>query len=75
MSNEVNTILLHTQLQHNLVSTIVNTELEAKDVLPNTNSTQAAERAEKCHFLLLVTLTFDLDLQSHPSEGPSKSSV
>jgi len=32
--------------------------------------TQAAERAEKCHFLSLVTLTFDLDIQTRPSEGP-----
>jgi len=30
------------------------------------NSTQAAERAEKCHFLFLVTLTFDFDLQTGP---------
>jgi len=35
-------------------------KLEAKDVLPNMNRTQAAERAEKCRFLSLVTLTFDL---------------
>jgi len=36
------------------------TKLEAKDVLPNTNCTQASEKAEKCRFLLLVTLTFKL---------------
>jgi len=35
-------------------------KLEAKDVLPNINRTQAAERAEKCRFMSLVTLTFDL---------------
>jgi len=33
-------------------------------------STLATERAEKCHFLSLVTLTFDLDLQTRPSEVP-----
>jgi len=32
--------------------------LEAKDVLPNTNHTQAIKRAEKCSFLSLVTLIF-----------------
>jgi len=36
---------------------------------------QAAERAEKCRFLFLATLTFDFDLQTHPSEGPNTSSV
>jgi len=35
-------------------------KLEVKDVLPNINCTQAAERAEKCRFLSLVTLTFKL---------------
>jgi len=35
-------------------------KLEAKDDLPNANRTQAAERAEKCRFLSLMTLTFDL---------------
>jgi len=49
--------------------------LEAKDVLPSINHMQAAKRAEKCHFLSLMTLTFDLDLQTHPSEGPNASSV
>jgi len=33
---------------------------EAKDVLPNINRTPPAERAEKCCFLSLVTLTFKL---------------
>jgi len=33
--------------------------VEAKDVLPNTNRTQAAERAGKCRFL---SLDLDLDL-------------
>jgi len=32
-------------------------KLEAKDVLPNINRMQAAERAEKCFFLSLMTLT------------------
>jgi len=42
--------------------------LEAKDILPNINRTQAAERAEKCMpFLSLVILSFDLDLQTRPS--------
>jgi len=44
-------------------------------VLPNINRTQAAERAEKCHFLSMVTLTFDLDLQTRPSEGPNTSAL
>ena len=48
---------------------------EAKDVLPNINRTQTTERAKKCHFLSLVTLTFDLDLQTRPSEGPNMSSA
>jgi len=34
--------------------------VEDKDVLPNINQTQATERAEKCSFLSLVTLTFKL---------------
>jgi len=34
--------------------------VEAKDVLPNINLTQATERAVKCRFLSLVTLAFDL---------------
>jgi len=50
-------------------------KLEAKDVLPNTNRTQAAERAEECRFLSLVILTFDLDLQTRPSERPNTSSL
>jgi len=33
-------------------------KLEAKDVVPNTNRMQAAERAEKYRFLTMVTLTF-----------------
>jgi len=32
----------------------------AKDVLLNTNRTQAAKRTEKCRFLSRVTLTFKL---------------
>ena len=41
---------------------------EAKDVVPSINRTQAAERAENV-VLSLVTLTFDLDIQTLPSEG------
>jgi len=48
-------------------------KVEAKDVLPNINCTQAAERAEKISFLSLVILTFDL--QTRLSEGPKTSSV
>jgi len=40
-----------------------------------TNRMQAAERAEICCFLSMVTLTFDLDIQTRPSEGPNMSSV
>jgi len=47
--------------------------LEAKDVLPNINCTQTAVMDEKCRFLSLVTLTFDL--QTHLSKGPKMSSV
>jgi len=36
---------------------------------------QASERAKKMLFLSLVTLTFDLDLQTCPSEGPNTSSM
>jgi len=36
---------------------------------------QVAEIAKKCRFLVLVTLTFELDLQTDLSEGPSTSSV
>ena len=44
------------------------TELEAKDVSPNTNRTQAVARAENAVFLSLVTLTFDLNItHSHGS--------
>ena len=48
-------------------------KLEAKDVLPNINHTQAAERAKKCRFLSLVILTFDF--QTRLSEVPNTSSV
>jgi len=41
--------------------------------LPNINHPQAAERAEKCRLLSLVTLTFDL--QTSLSEGPNTSSL
>jgi len=57
-------------------SSFIQIKLEAKDVLANTNRTQAAEMAEKCLFCLsLVTLTFDPDLQTRPIEGPNMSSV
>jgi len=49
-------------------------KLEAKDVLPNINHMQAAE-GPKNAILSLVTLTFDLNLQSCPSKGPNTSSV
>jgi len=32
-------------------------------------------KAENFRFLSMVTLTFDLDLQIHPSEGPNASSL
>jgi len=50
-------------------------KLEAKDVLPNINCTQATERAEKCRFLVPVSLTFDLDYQTLPSKRPNTSSM
>jgi len=34
-------------------------KLDAKDVLPHINRTQATDRAEKCRFLSLVALSFD----------------
>jgi len=54
---------------------LLQSKLDAKDVLPNIKRIQAAERAGKKPFLSLVTLTFDLDLQTRPSEGPNTSSV
>jgi len=33
------------------------------------------QKGQKCRFLSLVTLTFDLDLQTRPGEGPNMSSV
>jgi len=42
--------------------------------MANINRTQAAERAENA-VLSLVILTFDLDLQTRPSEGPKTSSM
>jgi len=45
------------------------TKLEAKDVLPNINRTQATERAKKCCFFC----PGDLDLQTRPSDGPNMS--
>jgi len=41
--------------------------------LPNINRTQAAKRADKMPFLSLITLTFDLYLETRPSGGPSTS--
>jgi len=46
-----------------------------RDVLPNINRMQATERAGKCRFWSLVTLTFDLDIQTRPIEGSNTSSV
>jgi len=49
-------------------------ELEAKDVLPNINRTQAVKRANYAIFVSVRwPLTFDLDLQTRPSEGPNTS--
>ena len=50
-------------------------KLEAKDVLPNINRTQAAERAEKFRFRPWWLLTFDLYIQTCPSERPNTSSL
>jgi len=47
---------------------IQRTELEAEDVLPNINHTQATEMAKNDVFLSLLTSTFDLDIQTRPSE-------
>jgi len=52
----------------------LSTKLEAKDVLPNINRTQAAERP-KMLLLSLVTLAADLDILTLPSEGPNTSSL
>jgi len=46
------------------------TKQQAKDVLPNTNCTQAAERAKNAVFVF-----GDLDLQTYRSEGPNTSSM
>jgi len=40
----------HILQQHNADIMYKYLKLEAKDVLPNINHMQAAERAEKCHF-------------------------
>jgi len=46
-------------------------KVEAKDLLPNINCTQAGRRnGQKCRFV-----PGDFDLQTHPSEGPNTSSV
>jgi len=53
-------------------------KLEAEDVLPNINHTQAGKGGEKFRFFVrgdLDLLTFDLDIQTHPSEGPDMSSL
>jgi len=50
-------------------------KLEAKHVLPNINCRQATERNENAIFLSLVTMTFDLDLQTRPSEGLNVFSI
>jgi len=53
----------HTQINYNA-------KLEAKDVLPNINRTDAAEWPKKPFFV-----PGDLDLQTHPSEGPNTASM
>jgi len=52
-------------------------KLELKMFLPNINCTQAAERAEKCRFYTWWpwSLTVDLDIQTHLSEGRNTSSL
>ena len=47
-------------------------KLEAKDVLPNINRMQGQKML---FFVSLLTLTFELDLQTHLSEEPNTSSV
>jgi len=47
---------------------LIDMKLETKDVIPNTYRTQAVKRAEKLPFS-------DLDIQTHPSEGPNTSSL
>jgi len=49
-------------------------KLEAKDVLFYINRTQATERAENVIFVP-VTLTYDLERQTHPSKRSNMSSV
>jgi len=34
---------------------------------------QVAKRAEKCRFLSVVTLTFDPEIQTRPSEGQTRA--
>jgi len=48
------------------VNSWIKIKLEAKDVLPNINRTQAAPEGPKMPFLSLATLTFDLDFQTRP---------
>jgi len=59
----------------NICHAYIQLQLKDKDVLPNINRTQAAERDKECRFLSLATLTFDLDLQTRPSDGPNTSSM
>jgi len=49
-------------------------KLEAKDVLFNINRTQATETAKNVIFVP-VTLTYDLERQTHPSKQSNMSSV
>jgi len=66
----------HRQHRLNVNVNVTYVKLEAKDVLPNINCTQAAERAEKCRFCPWwpwpLTLTFKLvrvrDQTRHPYE-------
>jgi len=52
--------------------TKLDVELEAKDVLPN-KPHAGLQNGRKMPFLSLETLTFDLDIQTRPSEGPDTS--
>jgi len=50
-------------------------KLEAKDVLPNKPHPGRRQGRKSPLFLSLVTLAFNLDLQTRPSEGANTSSV
>jgi len=65
------TFIWNTKILQHKINT-KKTRLEAKDVLPNINRMQAAERAKKGIF---VPGDLDLDPQTRLSEGPNMSSV